>query len=81
MIIFRGDPTTPHPRDPHLRYGGLWPLNFPGLKPDDRNFIPRLLSRTRRINLLLFNRSVAQLYLGVLIPCVVGTIFDSLLLF
>jgi len=28
-----------------------------------------------------YNRSVAQLYLGVLIRCVVGTIFDSLLLF
>ena len=33
------------------------------------------------INLLLFNLSVAQLYLGVLNPCIVGPIFDSLLLF
>jgi len=30
---------------------------------------------------VLFNRSIVQMYLGVLIPCVAGTIFDSLLLF
>jgi len=41
---------------------------------------PGYFSRTC-INLVLFNRSIAQLYLGVLIPCVAGAIFDSLLLF
>ena len=41
---------------------------------------PCYFSRTC-INLVLFNRSIAQLYQGVLIPCVAGTIFDSLLLF
>src|SRR6218665_705295 len=28
------------------------------------------------IVLLLFNRSIVQMYLGVLIPCVAGTVFD-----
>ena len=55
----------------YINMGLDYPLRMTG------TLFPSYFSRTC-INLLLFNRSVAQLYLGVLIPCVVVTIFDSL---